>query len=83
MPHNVYTGDEGGRVVRSSLFFSFFSSSSSALFNARHGRMEDGRGKGWYSRKVGFEGKIEKRGGLETRAVCGATGRAFNGWELD
>jgi hypothetical protein len=85
MPHNVYTGDEGGRVVRTSLLPSFFSSSSSAFFSSRHGGKEDGRGKKWCSRKAGFEGRIEKRGGLETGAVWGAVGqgRAFSDWESD
>jgi WD40 repeat protein len=68
MPHNVYTGDEGGRVVRSSLF-----SSPSSL--RKGGKLlpafDGGKDGQWYSRKVGFEGKIEKRGGVDTRVVWG------------
>ncbi|KAF2265101.1 beach-domain-containing protein [Lojkania enalia] len=47
MPHNVYTGDEEGRVVR----FSFFVLRQ------------------WVSRRVGFEGQVEWKGGMETTAV--------------
>lgn len=55
MPHNVYTGDEGGRVVRSSLF--------SDLYKGKEGE--------WYSRKAGFEGRVEKRAGAGTNAGWG------------
>lgn len=49
MPHNVYTGDEDGRVVR----YPFLN-------------LEEGE---WYSRKSGFEGQVEWKGGLNTRAM--------------
>jgi hypothetical protein len=78
MPHNVYTGDEGGRVVRSTLFPS---SSSSSLFSGGKlgSTFDGGKGEKWYSRKLGFEGMVEKRGGMETGVVWGGVGDMGSG----
>jgi len=86
MPHNVYTGDEGGRVVRSSLFPTSSISSvfpgGGALLSAFDASKGGGKGMGkegqWYSRKLGFEGRVEKRGGAETRAMWGGVGEGAN-----
>jgi hypothetical protein len=49
MPHNVYTGDDDGRVVRSS------------FLDLHKGE--------WISRKAGWPGQVEWRGGRQTKAV--------------
>jgi beige protein homolog 1 len=49
MPHNVYTGDEDGRVVRSSFL-----------------DLDK-----WVSRKVGWDGQVEWRGGRDTKVDFG------------
>jgi hypothetical protein len=61
MPHNVYTGDEEGRVVRS-----FF-------FDLQNVAGEMGGGP-WYSRKAGWANQVEYRGGTKTKAVWGPVG---------
>lgn len=49
MPHNVYTGDDDGRVVRSSFL-----------------DLQKGE---WVSRKAGWAGQVEWRGGRHAKAV--------------
>jgi hypothetical protein len=84
MPHTVYTGDDEGRVVRSSLFYSSYNLDDDSEERHEDGRKDsaDTRGKGWfgkqemwYSRKRGRHGEIEWQGGRYTTAVFGDTSK--------
>ncbi|KAF2105151.1 hypothetical protein BDV96DRAFT_509922 [Lophiotrema nucula] len=93
MPHNVYTGDEEGRVVRSSFHYTFVSGIVGGRGNGRFG--VNGKGKGvrvgvgrdWYSRKMGWEGQVEWKAGVKTKAVwcSGVKGEASgeDGWVVE
>ena len=75
MPHNVYTGDEDGRVVRFSVFPWLFYSSWGVSAKGK-GAMGE---KEWISRKQGWSGQVEHRAGRDTVAVLLGGGRTRGG----
>lgn len=69
MPHNVYTGDDDGRVVRSSVFFEYFDFVLSGCGKVSLCGGWVGSTGDWYRRKRGWEGQVEWRGERGTVAV--------------